>query len=176
MAFQLKDRVKETTTTTGTGTISLDGAATGFQSFVSSIGDGNVTYYAIEDGNGAAWEVGVGTITDGSPDTLSRDTVLSSSSGGSKISLSALSHTVYATYPAGKAVYIDTLGNLSHRKSPFTNAGSDKSLDTDDEIVFCNASSGIMTVTLYAATGNGGRRVVLLKSLPSQSFFEKIGS
>ena len=52
MAFQLKDRVKETTTTTGTGTISLDGAATGFQSFVSSIGDGNVTYYAIEDGNG----------------------------------------------------------------------------------------------------------------------------
>jgi len=164
MAFQLKDRVKETTTTTGTGTISLDGAATGFQSFVSSIGDGNVTYYAIEDGNGAAWEVGVGTITDGSPDTLSRDTVLSSSSGGSKISLSALSHTVYATYPAGKAVYIDTLGNLSHRKSPFTNAGSDKSLDTDDEIVFCNASSGIMTVTLYAATGNGGRRVVIKKT------------
>ena len=164
MAFQLKDSVKETSTTTGTGTISLDGAATGFQSFVSSIGDGNVTYYAIEDGNGAAWEVGVGTITDSSPDTLSRDTVLSSSSGGSKISLSALSHTVYATYPAGKAVYIDTLGNLSHRKSPFTNAGSDKSLDTDDEIVFCNASSGIMTVTLYAATGNGGRRVVIKKT------------
>ena len=58
MALVVKDRVKETTTTTGTGTINLAGAASGFQSFVSGVGDGNTTYYAITDANGA-WEVGL---------------------------------------------------------------------------------------------------------------------
>ena len=80
MALVVKDRVKETTTTTGTGTINLAGAASGFQSFVSGVGDGNTTYYAITDANGA-WEVGLGTVTDGSPDTLARTTVLATSNG-----------------------------------------------------------------------------------------------
>jgi len=79
MALALADRVKETTTITGTGTISLAGAVAGFQSFVSSVGDGNTTYYALEDSNGVGWEVGLGTVTDASPDTLSRATILDSS-------------------------------------------------------------------------------------------------
>ena len=113
MALALADRVKETSTTTGTGTINLAGAVEGFQTFVAGVGDGHTTYYAITDANDTAWEVGLGTVTDASPDTLARTTLLASSTG-SKISLSSGTHTVFVTYPAGKAVYLDADGNLSH--------------------------------------------------------------
>ena len=79
MAFVIADRVKETTTTTGTGTITLGGAATGFQSF-AVIGDTNTTYYTIVAQVGTEWEVGIGTYTS-SGTTLARTTVLSNSSG-----------------------------------------------------------------------------------------------
>jgi len=115
MALVVKDRVKETTTTTGDGTIDLAGAATGFKTFAAAIGTTNTTFYAIEDANGSAWEVGIGTVTDnaGSPDTLARTTLLASSTG-SKLELTSGTHTVFATYPADKAVYLDASGNLSH--------------------------------------------------------------
>ena len=98
MAFVLADRVKETTTTTGTGTVTLGGAATGFQSF-SAIGNGNNTYYTIAGQGTAEWEVGIGTYTS-SGTTLSRDTVLSSSNSGSKVNFSAGTKDVFVTYPA----------------------------------------------------------------------------
>jgi hypothetical protein len=98
MSFVLADRVKETTTTNGTGTITLAGAATGFQSF-SAVGDGNATYYCIAHTTASEWEVGVGTYTS-SGTTLSRDTVLSSSSGTSKVSFSAGTKNVFVTFPA----------------------------------------------------------------------------
>ena len=79
MALVLNDRVKETTTTTGTGTINLGGAATGFETFVAGIGNSNTTYYCITGQGTAEFEVGIGTVTDASPDTLSRTTILSSS-------------------------------------------------------------------------------------------------
>jgi hypothetical protein len=108
MALVLKDRVKETTTTTGTGTLTLLGAASGFQSF-SVIGDGNTTYYTID--GGTEWEVGLGTYTS-SGTTLSRDTVLASSAGGTtKVTLSAGTKNVFVTYPADKAIYDDASGN-----------------------------------------------------------------
>lgn len=99
MALVLRDRVKETTSTTGTGTLTLTGASDGFQSF-SVIGDGNTTYYAIISGND--WEVGIGTYT-ASGTTLSRDTVLESSNSGSAINLTAAAE-VFVTYPAEKSV------------------------------------------------------------------------
>jgi len=99
MALVVKDRVKETTSTTGTGTVTLAGASTGFQSF-SVIGDGNTTYYTLVSGNN--WEVGLGTYT-ASGTTLSRDTILESSNSGSAITLSGTSD-VFCTYPAEKAV------------------------------------------------------------------------
>lgn len=102
MAFVVADRVKETTTTAGTGTITLAGAATGFQSF-SVIGNGNTTFYTIAGQGTSEWEVGIGTYTS-SGTTLSRDTVLSSSSGGTKVSFSAGTKDVFVTYPAGRAV------------------------------------------------------------------------
>ena len=109
MALVLKDRVKETTTTTGTGTLTLLGAATGFQSF-SVIGDGNTTYYTID--GGTEWEVGLGTYTS-SGTTLSRDTVLASSAGGTtKVTLSAGTKNVFVTYPADKSIYDDASGNV----------------------------------------------------------------
>jgi hypothetical protein len=104
MAFVLADRVKESTTTTGTGTVTLGGAATGFQSF-SAIGDGNATYYCITAQVGTEWEVGVGTYT-ASGTTLSRDTVLSSSNAGSLVNFSAGAKDVFVTQPSERTVYV----------------------------------------------------------------------
>src|SRR6056300_913167 len=100
MAFVLNDRVKEETTTTGTGTISLDGAVAGFESFVSGIGNSNNTYYAIV--GDSEWEVGIGTVTDATPDTLSRDTILSSSNSDAAVNFSAGTKNVFCTLPAKK--------------------------------------------------------------------------
>jgi hypothetical protein len=105
MALVLKDRVKETTTTTGTGTVTLAGAAAGFQSF-SVVGNGNTTYYAIVDNTTGDWEVGIGTYTS-SGTTLSRTTILSSSTGGAAVSFAAGSKDVFCTYPSSKSVYLD---------------------------------------------------------------------
>jgi hypothetical protein len=103
MALVVKDRVKETTTTTGTGTITLAGAVVGFQTF-SAIGDGNVTYYCIAEKIGTAWEVGYGTYT-ASGTTLSRTVVLESSNAGSLVDFGAGTKEVFCTYPAERAVY-----------------------------------------------------------------------
>lgn len=108
MALVLADRVKETTTSTGTGTITLAGAATGYQSF-SVIGNGNTTYYTIS--GGSEWEVGIGTYT-ASGTTLSRNTVLASSNANALVSFSAGTKEVICTYPAGKAIAAGT-GNFT---------------------------------------------------------------
>ncbi len=100
MALILADRVQETTTTTGTGTVTLAGAVSGFQSF-SAIGNANSTYYTIT--GGTDFEVGIGTYTS-SGTTLSRTTVLSSSNSGSLVNFSAGTKNVFVTYPASLAV------------------------------------------------------------------------
>ena len=110
MALVLNDRVKETSTTTGTGTLDLAGAVTGFVSFVAGIGDTNTTYYAIYETGTDKWEVGLGTVTDAATDTLSRDTVIDNSSGNtSKINFAG-TLDVFCTLPADKAVYLDSTG------------------------------------------------------------------
>jgi hypothetical protein len=102
MALVLADRVKETTTTTGTGTVTLLGASTGFQSF-AVIGNANTTYYCIAGQTGSEWEVGVGTYTS-SGTTLARTTVLASSNSGSLVTFSAGTKDVFVTYPASYSV------------------------------------------------------------------------
>lgn len=100
MALVLADRVKETTTTSGTGTVTLLGAATGFQSF-AVVGNTNTTYYTIAAQTGTEWEVGVGTYAT-SGTTLARTTVLSNSSATqpSALNFSAGTKDVFVTYPA----------------------------------------------------------------------------
>jgi hypothetical protein len=117
MALVLADRVRETTTTAGTGTVTLGGAVLGFQSF-AAIGNGNVTYYTIAGQGTSEWEVGIGTYTS-SGTTLSRDTVLSSSNGGSLVTFSAGTKDVFVVYPSERAVYYNAAN-----EPPFDPAGT----------------------------------------------------
>ena len=114
MALVLADRVKDSTTTTGTVSVVLSGTApTGYQPF-SVVGNGNLCYYCISSSGSAEWEVGIGTYSSTGP-TLARTTVLASSNSGSLVSFSAGTKDVFVTQPAGKAVYQDsTLGNTAY--------------------------------------------------------------
>lgn len=94
----IKARVKETSITSGTGTLNLDGPVSGFRSFVNAFGSAKPCYYVIIDGT--AWEVGIGTIVSGSPDTLARDTVLDSSAAGAKLTLGSGTKSVFNDAPA----------------------------------------------------------------------------
>jgi hypothetical protein len=107
MALIVKDRVQETSSTTGTGTFTLDGALSGFETFSSAIGNTNTTYYCIVNANGE-FEVGLGTVGAG---TLARDTILSSSNSDAAVNFSAGTKNVFCTQPAGKALYTDASGN-----------------------------------------------------------------
>jgi hypothetical protein len=124
MALVLKDRVKETTAVVGTGTVTLAGAATGFQSF-AAIGNGNTTYYTIAGQGTSEWEVGIGTYT-ASGTTLSRDTVLSSSNGGSLVVFSSGNKDVFVTYPSSRSIYADGTTLLATNSSilPVTSGGT----------------------------------------------------
>jgi len=119
MAFVIADRVKDTTTTTGTGTITLSGTAPlGYRTFGAAIGNSNTTYYTITAGS--EWEVGIGTYT-AAGTTLSRDTVLASSAGGTtKVTFSAGTKDVFVTYPAGRAVFLSTDGSITIGSSLLT--------------------------------------------------------
>jgi len=108
MAFVINDRVKETSTTTGTGTFTLDGAVTGFETFSSAIGNASTTYYTIHTQNAAQFEVGIGTVGAG---TLARDTIISSSNGDAAVTFTAGTKDVFCTMPASKVAYIDDSAN-----------------------------------------------------------------
>ena len=114
MALVLNDRVKETSTTTGQGTLDLAGAATGFETFVTGIGDTNTTYYAIVHATDGTWEIGIGTIGDASPDTLTRTTVIDTSAGNTtKINFASGTKNVFCTLPSSKAVFLDADGDVT---------------------------------------------------------------
>ena len=113
MAFKLNDRVKESSATTGTGTFTLGGAVSGFETFAAGIGGDNTTYYCIFEEGTANFEVGLGTVTDATPDTLSRSTVLSSSNSDSLVNFNSggsSTLSVFCTMPASKSVFLDASG------------------------------------------------------------------
>ena len=146
MALVINDRVKETSTTAGTGTLDLAGAVTGFVTFVAGIGDTNTTYYAIFEQGTANWEVGLGTVTDAATDTLARTTVISNSLGSTaKISFGG-TLDVFCTLPASKAVF-----------------GKQEGTNFTDSLLVGHATTG----TLDAATGNTGAGIDCLDAITS---------
>lgn len=112
MAFIVNDRVKETTTTTGTGTITLAGAVTGFETFAAGIGNSNTTYYCIALQDGSEFEVGLGTLSSDSS-TIARTTVISSSNSDNAVDFSSGTKDVFCTLPASKAVIEDASNNVA---------------------------------------------------------------
>ena len=110
MALEIHDRVKETTTTTGTGTYTLAGAVTGFETFTANLDNSDTTYYACTDNTD--FEVGLGTFTS-SGTTLARTTILASSNSNNAVNWSSGTRTIFMTYPASKAVFLDASGNLN---------------------------------------------------------------
>ena len=167
MALVVKDRVRESSTTTGTGTVSLGGATSGFQTFVAGVGTGNTTYYAIEDANGTAWEVGLGTVTDASPDTLARTTILANSNGDtSAITLTSGTHSVFATYPAGKAVYLVANGTTSFTLDDIPDVKFDGT-DFSRSFLINNPGQTPSTGTLNDAQNNVGIGYSALASITS---------
>lgn len=111
MALELKDRVLETASAPGTGTVTLLGASLGYQSFNTALTSGSTTYYTIADLGGANWEVGLGTFT--SPNQLVRNTVYSSSNAGATVNFSTGTQNVFITYPAEQSVNLDASGNVT---------------------------------------------------------------
>ena len=112
MALVINDRVKETTTTTGTGAVSLSGAVTGFETFAAGIGNSNTTYYCIAHQDQAEFEVGLGTLDSDSSD-LTRTTVISSSNSDSAVNFSSGTKDVFCTLPASKLIFEDGSNNVA---------------------------------------------------------------
>ena len=170
MALVLKDRVKETTTTTGTGTYTLAGAVTGYQSF-SVVGNLNTTYYTVTDGTN--WEVGIGTYTL-SGTTLSRDTILESSNAGSAVNWGAGSKDVFLTYPAEKAVTADGVNPFTSpvlvNVNSTSNALEIRQIGTGNALLVEDATNPDATPTVVDFAGN----LILGKSTRTTSISSKI--
>ena len=147
MALVINDRVKETSTTTGTGTLTLDGAETGFETFSSAIGNTNTTYYAIEIPNTVHFEVGLGTVGAG---TLSRDTVISSSNSDNPVNFPAGTKNVFCTLPASKAVIEDASNNVT-LPADLTVGTDTFDVDSTNEKVNIGTTSGAYTCLLYTS-------------------------
>jgi hypothetical protein len=165
MPLVIADRVRETTTTSGTGTLTLAGPYSGFQAF-SVIGNGNTTYYAIIDAQNGAWEVGIGAYTS-SGNTLSRATVLASSNAGSLVNFGTGTKDVILTQPARRSVLVQEGGSgLITGVAAFTANGvpyadSTSTLATSANMTFNGTR---LTVADLADSGLTAGRVVYVGS------------
>jgi len=135
MALVINDRVKETTTTTGTGAVSLGGAVTGFETFAAGVGNSNTTYYAIVHQTANEFEVGLGTL-DGDSSDLTRTTVISSSNSDSAVDFAAGTKDVFCTIPASKLIFEDsnndvTIGRNLTVTGDLTITGDDITMNTN---------------------------------------------
>lgn len=163
MAFLVADRVRENSTSIGTGSFSLSGAVIGYQSFSSAIGNGNTTYYTISNPGVNEWEVGIGTVSAGS---LARTTVLASSTGTSLVAFTAGNKDVFCTYPAEAAVFSSNTVTLTNK----TISGSDNTLSN-----IGNASLTNSKVTIGSTDVSLGATATTLSGLTSVTSTDFIG-
>ena len=167
MALVVNDRVKETSTTTGTGTLTLDGAVTGFETFSSAIGNTNTTYYAIELPNTVHFEVGRGTVSAGQ---LARTEVISSSNSDNPVNFPAGTKNVFCTLPASKAVIEDANNNVT----------LDGEITVDNFIRVKNSGSEVFNLRgepTYTTINSGNRTLNLLANaikLEDDTFVERM--
>ena len=158
MALVVKDRVRVSSTTAGTGALTLGAAITGFQDF-SVIGNGNTTYYTIVDPTTGAWEVGIGTYNSTGP-TLSRDTVLESSNAGSLVSFASNPKDVFVTYPAERSVYVDNTAIV-----PATSA----------RLGYANLTQG-SALSVLGVTGNAAANVASIAAASDHQVLRRNGT
>ena len=187
MALVLADRVRDTTTTTGTGTVTLSGTApTGYQNF-SVIGNANTTYYTINAGS--QWEVGIGTYSSTGP-TLARTTVLESSNANALVNFSAGTKDVFVTYPSDRAVTTDGVETLTNKTIngsnntitnvslttavtgtlPVANGGTGVTTSTGTTSVVLSNSPVLVTPTLGAASATSIANGLGAVGTPSYAF------
>jgi hypothetical protein len=164
MALVINDRVKEISTTTGTGTLTLGGAQTGFETFSAGIGASNTTYYAIYNQDTNEWEVGLGTLNAGAT-TLARTTVITSSNSDNLVDFTSGTKDVFCTLPASKAVYLDADGkavgveggNIETLGDTFSNNNDINTNTTTTLVATKNAFlAGIITISASAVWTIGG--------------------
>ena len=169
MALVLNDRVRETTTTTGTGAVALGGAVSGFETFGAGIGNSNTVYYAIVHRSAAEFEVGLGTL-DGDSSDLTRTTVISSSNSDSAVNFASGTKDVFCTLPASKAVFEDASSHVTLPHDLFIEGGL-IDLKNDggavSKIKFYCESSNAHAQTLQGAPHSAASSAVLV--LPTAS-------
>ena len=157
MSLIYADRIKETTSTSGTGTVTLAGAVSGYQSF-AQVGDGNKCYYRLE--NGSAWEIGIGTYTS-SGTTLSRDTILASSNSGSAISLSGSSY-VYLDVPSN--FYGQSIPVIKARVATTANVDLSTAVDNGKTLNGVTLATGDVIFAWQQSTGSQNGAYVVAAS------------
>ncbi len=181
--LKVADRVKQTSITVGNGSqLTLSGSFGGYQTFADAIGDGNSTFYTIE--NGIQFEIGVGTYTM-STNTISRDSILKSTNNNARIVLNGLS-IVFCTYPADRAVFLNqggyisainssgiifpdgTIQSTSSKNRSYINISSTTQLSSLHDAIFANCTTNNISITLPSAIGIGGSEV-LIKKIGTQS-------
>ncbi len=159
MALVIADRVRETSTTTGTGTLTLDGAVSGYRTFSSGIGDSNTCYYTIT--LGADYEIGLGTVSAGQ---LARTTILRSSNSNNAVNFGAGTKDVFATYPGDKAVVTDNTHTfMAAQTFRASNAIRSEAASTQDAVVIAGRAGGTSSyaVTITPATLSANRTLTL---------------
>lgn len=156
MAFKLADRVRETSTTTGTGSLTLAGAAIGYQSFDSALDTGDTTWYAIVVGT--SWEVGLGTFT--SPSTLARTAVLANSNGDtSPVSFGAGDKDVFVTTPAAALKWLEGFTSAGHAMVSAADVAAQRVLLAQDLVVIADETIASAT-SVFSAVDIRGYSVI----------------
>lgn len=168
MPLVLKDRVLETASSPGTGTVTLLGASTGYQDFANGVGNSNTTYYTIATVGGAEWEVGVGTYYSAN-NSIVRNTVISSSNGGNLANFSSGTQSVFVTYPAEEAVYLNN-GNVSALGNILSATWLGNTIDVP------HGGTGLVTLNAgYIPFGNGTSAIASNANLQFSSNVLQVG-